>query len=505
MKQASKLCIIISGPSFEMALCQVKQANDLADILEFRLDLFLFSELEQLTKLRHTSHRPVIFTVRRGTDGGQYFENEEKRFQVIKDSLFLKPDYLDLEWDIPQSFFSEVIDLSPKLQIICSRHELNETTHDLETMLQEMRTPFAGLYKMVTFAGTCLDALRLLEFVKLKNEKGESLAGMCIGIAGEMTRILGAVYGSRITYAPLDDANSVASGQLSANTLLHTYHYRKLNSETRVYGLIGHPVEHSPSHYTHNAVFRKLGLDAVYVKIDVNEDELFECLALMQKLNFYGLSVTMPLKEKIMAFCLSEDPSIKAINTLRFEKCGLFGFNTDGEGALEAIQHKMNVNEKTVVLLGAGGVAKAIAHKLYQQNVKLVILNRCDSKARQLVAHYNGIGDHLDNFAYFAKQGYDLLINCTSVGMESNQGCPIDYRYLIPSAVVMETITYPHETRLVYEAKLRGCSIISGYELFQYQAAQQFMLWFNIKSNSASQHLLPYIEHFKNTKGQMVY
>ncbi len=481
MTQSSKLCIVITGPSLEEALQQTAQASSLADIVEFRLDLFQFSQLNHLTQLRQSSSLPVIFTLRRVKDGGKYSESEEKRIAVIKKLLPLTPDYLDLECDVSSVFFDEMTNAAPNIQIICSLHDFNASCKDLESIFQKMQKRSANLYKIVTSAKNPLDALHMLAFIKKTALKGECLAGMCVGEHGQLTRVLGPICGSALTYAALDDASRTMTGQLSAQTLLQTYHYRKLNASTRLYGLIGDPVEQSPSHDTHNAAIRQLDLNAVYVKVKTADCDLAETLTLLRKLGFCGLSVTMPLKETILKHCTAQNQAIGAVNTLLFESESgdVIGCNTDGSGALEAIQQKIDVRGKKIILLGAGGVAQAIAYELHHHKAELVILNRCPLKAERLAIRYGGVGGHLENFSFFAQQGYDLLINCTPVGMSSNQNAPIDTEYLVPDRLVMETIIHPRETFLVAEAKKRGCPIIYGYELFHHQAARQFSVWFN--------------------------
>jgi 3-dehydroquinate dehydratase/shikimate dehydrogenase len=232
----------------------------------------------------------------------------------------------------------------------------------------------------------------------------------------------------------------------------------------------------SSSHLTHNFAFKKLGLDAVYVKLCVNKTNLEYCLALCRVLGFKGLSVTMPLKEEVTRHI--DHCESKAVNTIGFRQEGVFGWNTDGRGALDALEKKGKVLGKKVVLLGAGGAAWGIAQETKKRGGHLVVLNRTLFRAQELAKSVGGLAFPLTEFAQVARSGYDILINCTSVGMDDDKSLPVPTEELLEKKVVMEIVVSPRVTPLVAAAKEKKCEIVEGIEMFIQQAVGQYRYWF---------------------------
>lgn len=480
-KAGSQLCVVICGPTINEAREQVKKASARADLLEFRIDQFHFSHLGSIASIKDSTNLPVIFTLRKRSQGGEFSGDEQERLQMIRQLAALQPAYLDLEYDL-HDHFDEIKEISPDTKLICSYHDFEHTPKDLYSILEVMRHECVSIYKIAAIAYSTVDAMRMLRFVRDTRKKGIQIVGTSMGEYGVPTRILGPVYGSAITYATVSDIHKTAPGQLTADELLQRYHYKKLNQETEVYGLIGDPVIKSPSHLTHNFVFGKLGKNAVYVKFNVKPSELHEFMEIAKKLNFSGLSVTMPLKEIVIRELTerSDDASnIGAINTLKINNKTVIGLNTDGVGALNAIENVMSVNGKRMVILGAGGAAKAIAWEARKRGASLVILNRTVEKAVDLAGNLGGIAGGLDDFFNVAKEGYDILINCTSLGMYSEKAnFPLDCSYMLHKRVVMDVIPGNRDTCFLQEARKKECLIIYGQEMLKYQAIKQALAWY---------------------------
>lgn len=307
-----------------------------------------------------------------------------------------------------------------------------------------------------------------------ERKKDHHLIAIGMGSHGQVTRILGPVFGCPITYAALEEELSTAPGQLTINALKEMYHISDLNTKTAIFRLIGKPVDKSISHLTHNPFFKEADLNAVYVKMQVEQSELGNFLHYAKELPFQGLSVTMPLKEEVMKYLDWIDPtakSIGAVNTLLFEKGKISGFNTDAKGALEAIEKVMQVKGKTIVMIGAGGAAKAIASEAIQRGAQLVILNRDVVRGRQLAKKLNCEWGSLDAMKEYASRGYDILINSTPV-------LPIPAEFILPGKVVMDIRTLPKDTEFLKAAKEKGCRIVYGYRMFVEQALGQYRHWF---------------------------
>lgn len=465
------ICVAIKGPSFEDAHQQISKALAYADLVELRLDCFTSLDLTALKNLRTQFSIPMIFALRSRQHGGNYTQSEENRLQTIRQLIELKPEYLDLENHVSPAFIEEMQTSSIKL--ILSYHNFEETPHDLEGIYQDMQKTPAFFYKMAVTAQNSLDAFRFISWV---NKPHDKLIAISMGSHGQVSRIFGPVHRCPITYAALTDDMKSAPGQLSAKTLVDQYHSRSLNPSSGLLGLIGDPVEQSISDHTHNRLMSACGFDAVYVKMQIKPSELSHFLQYAKQLPFQGMSVTMPLKEEIIPFLDCVDPQARdcgAVNTLLFEKGKISGFNTDGIGALNAIEKESKLKGKRIVMIGAGGAAKAIAYEACRRGGLVTILNRDPERALEVARKFDCEGHGLDYMPTCFDEGYDILINCTPVSM------PISSDFILPHAIVMDIKTKPKETEFLKQAQQKGCRIIYGYQMFVEQALGQFSLWFN--------------------------
>lgn len=466
------ICVVIKGPTFEEAYQQISKAVVYADLVELRLDCFTSLDLYALKILRSHYFIPMIFTLRSHIQGGSYTQPEEQRLADIYRLIELKPEYLDLENHVSAGFIAEISSQCPEIKLVLSYHNFTETPEDLEGIYQEMKKTSAFFYKMAVTAKNCLDALRLVCWAKKSDDK---LIAISMGFYGQFSRILGPMMGCPITYAALEEDQKSAPGQLSARTLIERYHHRSLNPHTSLYGLIGDPVDQSISDEVHNSLITASGIDAVYVKIQVDRSKLFDFLQFAKQMPFHGLSVTMPLKEHIFPFLDGIDPQardIGAVNTLLFEEGKIFGFNTDGIGALNAIESEYQVKDKRIVIIGAGGATKAIAYEAHRRGGLVTIVNRDERKAFQVAKGLHCIGKGLDYMATCAETGYDILINCTPSPL------PVASDYILSQSIVMDITTKPKETTFLKLAMEKGCPVIYGYRMFIEQALGQFSLWF---------------------------
>ena len=263
-----------------------------------------------------------------------------------------------------------------------------------------------------------------------------------------------------------------------------------VSGKTRVCAIIGDPVEHSLSPVMHNAAFNELGLNLVYVAFNVTSVELKTAVLGAKSLSLKGLNVTMPHKHAVMGYLDEVDQTAKnigAVNTILNNNGKLVGYNTDGQGAMIALQENgIDAEEKKLVLLGAGGAAKAIAYQAAQDAEELVILNRTEEKAKKLAASVNcfeaktsgqllslsSLKDELANA--------DILVNATSVGMHPNcDSSPVPKGLLRSGLSVMDIVYNPLNTKLLKDAKDAGAKAISGVEMLIYQGAVAFEIWTN--------------------------
>ncbi len=265
----------------------------------------------------------------------------------------------------------------------------------------------------------------------------------------------------------------------------------EISGKTKLCCVIGDPVEHSLSPVMHNAAFKELNLDFVYVVFTVRKNELRNATAGARSLQIHGLNVTMPHKTAIMAHLDEIDPTAKfigAINTVLNADGKLIGYITDGVGAIKALKkNSVSLEGKKLLLLGAGGAAKAIAFHAAQEVEELKILNRTAQKAKELAEALHKkfdrkVSGNLLSSETIKKEleDTDILVNATSVGMHPNVNQSlVDSTWLRPELCVMDIIYNPLETELAKDAKSVGAKVISGVEMLVYQGAASFEIWTN--------------------------
>jgi shikimate dehydrogenase len=261
-----------------------------------------------------------------------------------------------------------------------------------------------------------------------------------------------------------------------------------LSGKTKVYAIIGDPVEHTISPPMHNAAFRRLGLDYVYVPLRVCKEDLPRAVDGLKALGVRGFNVTMPHKVSIIPLLDSLDPlaeKIGAVNTVVNDSGCLTGYNTDGPGALQAlIEHGADPKNKNVVVLGAGGASRAISYVLARHGARMTIINRKEEldwaeDIARLVKDTIGVNVKVDVLGYrqlkAALATAEILINATSVGMNPDVGkSPVPADLLKNGLVVFDIIYNPMKTKLLRDAATAGCQTIGGVEMLVGQGILSF-------------------------------
>ena len=262
-----------------------------------------------------------------------------------------------------------------------------------------------------------------------------------------------------------------------------------ISGKTRVCGVIGDPIEHSLSPIMHNAAFQALNLDYVFLAFKVKPTCVDEAVNGMRALNIRGLNVTMPHKKTVMESLDRIDLSaqiINSVNTVLNKENLLFGFNTDGIGAVKALKENgVALKGRKVLLLGAGGAARAIAYAIAKEADELAVLNRTVKEAQALAR----LVEKATNKRIVAAslepedidtnlQDSDILINATSVGMKPHpEQTPVPIELLRSNLSVMDIVYNPLETKLARDAKALGAKVVSGVEMLIYQGAASFEIW----------------------------
>jgi shikimate dehydrogenase len=262
-----------------------------------------------------------------------------------------------------------------------------------------------------------------------------------------------------------------------------------ITGKTRVCGVIGEPIEHSLSPLMHNAAFEACKLDSVFLAFRVKPSEIENAVNGMRALNIRGLNVTMPHKSAVIKYLDRVDLSaqiVNSVNTILSKENLLFGFNTDGVGAMKALKENgVDLKGRKVLLLGAGGAARAIAYTMAKEADELAVLNRTLKQAQALAKLLEkscnkkiATGSLSPSDIQRNLQDSDILINATSVGMKPKAEESLVTPNLLRSSLAVLDIVYnPLETKLAKDAKAAGAKVISGVEMLIYQGAASFEIW----------------------------
>lgn len=469
------ICVSIGRTRHKMVIAEHKHlAEHGAELVELRLDWL--SRMPDVGRLLADRPTPCVLTCRRKEDRGRWRGDEDQRMTVLRTGIVSGVEYVDLEEDIAGN-----VPRYGETKRIVSHHNFDETPEDLEEIHERMTKLDPDIVKIVTMANSTEDMVRMLKLVS--NAKTPTI-GFCMGELGQPSRILCGKYGAPFSYATFSKDREMAPGQFSFAEMKKIYRYNEINSETQVFGVLGDPVAHSLSPVIHNAAFEAAGINAVYLPIRIFKRRLKESLEALDWLDIRGYSVTIPHKEGVLEKANVVDDAaqeIGAANTLfRTENDQWQAANTDYEAALTSMKNGLKARGddnpslagKKVLMLGAGGAARAIGWAMVKSGALLTITNRSVERAKELAA------DLECQFCLWEHRatGYaDILINCTPVGMHPNvDDSPFKDSWFREGMVVFDTVYTPENTLLIKQAKERHCHAISGLEMFVRQGAAQF-------------------------------
>ncbi|MEJ2100514.1 MAG: shikimate dehydrogenase [Desulfobacterales bacterium] len=249
-----------------------------------------------------------------------------------------------------------------------------------------------------------------------------------------------------------------------------------IDLHTSLLGLLGNPVEHSLSPVMHNQALAAVGYNGIYLAFKITD--LDAAIKGIKALNFKGASITIPHKVNVIQYLDDVDDAaakIGAVNTIVNQNGKLIGYNTDCQGALEALKTKTAIQGKSVAVVGAGGAARAVGFGLVSSGGRVTVFNRSRATGERLAADLKADFFPLSDWQ---SNRYEILINATPVGMYPDTGAtPVPQKNLSKEMIVMDIVYNPLKTRLLKEAEAKGCQTISGITMFVFQAALQFELW----------------------------
>lgn len=473
---------VINAVNYAAAKNAIEQNLAKANGFELRLDYWQHLNFDEVAKLRESFSIPLIFTLRKQSQGGLYSGPEEQRLKDIAKLCELQPDYLDVEYDIDSHFLQNIKTRFPRIKFICSYHDYKATPNDLTVILQQMQKTNCHYYKIATQANCAMDTVRMLQLIQ--NNAGKiPFIGISMGEFGIPTRIIGKILGNQFTFAALNVDQAVAPGQLTVHELTDIYHYQQMNSSTKIYALLGDPVAKSVGHLWHNKAFALLKEDAVYLKMRVTEQEAAEVLQELKQLPFSGFSVTMPLKQiayEAMDELNDVAKKIHAVNTVIVNNAHYSGFNTDGLGAMQALEnHIKSLANKIIVIIGAGGAARAIIYSARQLGAEVHLFNRSIEKAKELAAEFKCKAYALNQLDQIKQIPYAVIINTLPVAVQQEHLKLLQSDIFKSGAIAMDIVYNPVDTPFLQLAAAASCICVPGYEMYVEQALLQLKHWFN--------------------------
>jgi len=473
-----RVCVaVIGSDATEMATKAEALVRD-NSFLEFRLDYLSKPGLALPRIKRFTESHPgtvVIATCRRAASGGKFRGSIASQLDILNRAAAAGCQLVDLELQTVSKCKPALLQkLRGRAALILSFHDFR-ATRKLDETLEKMLAYPADFYKIVTTAATLSDNVAMIKFLAREGDR-HSLISMCMGEQGIVSRVLGVRAGSVFTFASAGAGEETAPGQVTAQELRSVYRIEHVDAATRVYGVVGDPITHSLSPTVMNAAFRRENVNAVFLALHAKT--LKDLLTCVREIPIHGISVTMPYKEAILSHLDNTDShtaKIGACNTVvRAQDGKLYGFNTDASGIIRPLERRLNALEGArILVIGAGGAARAAVFGLKERGAEVYILNRSAAPARKLAHQARA---RIMKRPELKKFAFDVIINATPVGMGNTRETPLQEKE-INARYVFDMVYDPAETRLLKLAQARGAQIIPGIEMFVHQAARQFEIW----------------------------
>jgi 3-dehydroquinate dehydratase / shikimate dehydrogenase len=468
-----KICAVVAALDAKSMWKQLILAKKGSRTIELRLD-WLADDREIsrfLAKLAGQQHEVTLLaTCRRRGAGGRYRGSIAKQLIHLADAVRAGCSWYDLEVESAAICPPELVDvlLTPGKRLV-SAHFFKALPPSLRSVAARLARHKPNGIKIAARCDTLKDCRKLVEFgLTRKNQ-----IVLPMGEAALPVRILSLREPNGFTYAPVE--NATASGQVGLRDIHEVYRAERITRRTAVYGVIGNPVGHSLSPQLQNAGFAARGMDTVYLPFQV--EELADFVNAIKWLGIRGFSVTIPHKERIMRYLDGCDPlarEIGAVNTVVVRRGKLYGSNTDYIGVLETLKRRVRLRGSRVLIVGAGGVARAVAFALAQAGASVFVCARRQKKARAIAQAVSG---RIVDWSRLRHESFDAIVNATPVGMHPfPDESPLEEQDL-NCRLVFDTIYRPQKTKLLQLAERRGIETVSGVEMFVAQGVAQWELW----------------------------
>lgn len=488
----ARICVPVCVRRVDGLADSVRRAQEVADIVELRIDHVEPAEvdaaLKQAAALHKTTSLPFIITFRSAEQGGARPIAAADRVEFwLHKSQFGVPnsfaDFADVELEL-----LETEQLRQQLsgnRLICSHHDFAGVPDDLEDIYVRIAATNASVVKIAVQADDATDCIPVFNLLDRARREGRDVIAIAMGQAGVMTRILGPSRGAFLTYGSLDEDSASAPGQVTARELRQVYRIDSIDRETEIMGVIGRPIAHSISPHIHNAALAQADINAVFIPLEVNDLDGF-IRRMVRKSSreiewkLRGLAATAPHKSAVMKHLDWIEPAAKeigAVNTIVYQDGELHGYNTDAAGFLGPLKSRIgSLAGVRCAVIGAGGAARGVVWALRNEGAAVTVFAREPRKAKAIA---NDFDVECHPAADPSLKEFDVAINATPVGTrgELETESPITVEQLRGVRLAYDLVYNPVETRFLREAREAGCQTIGGLEMLIAQAVEQFRLW----------------------------
>ncbi len=478
-KGGSMICLTAAAATIDEIAAIIENNIDSIDMAEIRADFLDAGEYGGIDKLPSLFQIPLMFTLRRKRDGGQWVDDESGRRRILLHAARAGYRYLDLESDVD---FHDVEDecLRTGTRIIRSLHDFNGVPANLSKAVRSLRRKTGDILKAAVMPSSTADLVRIVAASLELSDTEKILIGM--GTWGFPTRVLAGKLGSLLSFcSPPKQEN--APGHIGPEDLISLYRFRHIAPSTRVFCVAANPVMHSRSPHIHNPGITAVGQDAVYIPVQV--DELSSLFELADLLDIRGVSVTLPHKEDVRRFIESEDEVVTAVgscNTVYPGKDGWKGANTDIPGfiaPLTALVGEEALAKASVTVVGAGGTARTAVYALRRLGARVCIVNRTPEKAAVLAEEFACLSGPLEPESLaLIREHSDILVQTSNAGMHPQEDIdPFAFYDFSGNEIVYDVIYTPSETKFLKRARDAGCTVLNGKAMLLEQAYRQFRLF----------------------------
>jgi 3-dehydroquinate dehydratase / shikimate dehydrogenase len=452
---------------------------------ELRLDFLQdFSQIEsQLRQMLLRLHSPqVIATCRLAGAGGMLQSTIENQLAILSSAVRAGCQWVDVEIESVQKAGVAMLRELRPAKIIVSYHNF-QSTPALGAIYKRMVRLPVQMVKIATQSRCLKDNLQVRRLLKAHRRQNPKLTALTMGPSGMPSRLLSLLWGSAMTYSsPLNHA-PVAAGQVPLEVMRSVYRVERLDNHTKLYGVLGSHASLSLSPAMQNAAFQAKHVNAVFLPCQTNK--LSDFLAFARGVELQGFAITMPFKRAILRSLDWVDPlanRIGACNTVARQRGKWLGWNTDAAAVVEVLTKRLRLAGSRILILGAGGAARAAAYAVHSEGAEVLIMARRDATARNLA---RGVGAQVIPWNGAESLEVDAVINATPVGMYPHvDSTPLDLSRL-RVRVVFDMVYFPLATRFLNEARGRGLTTITGLEMLVAQGARQFEIWTGLSAPRA--------------------